>query len=320
MIGFSMTREGGIEGYKYSFSFTLADLVNPTIWLEALTQDFWSLGSGTMLCVTMAKFAHKDEDIVVNSNVQAFGDCSFAMLATLSVLPCIFSFAGSTEEAVALAQSGNNGLTFVGLCNLFESVAGGRILGTLFFACLVFAAFSSVCVAGTVFAGPLIDCGIKRSKAVAIVLAGHLIIALPCFLNQDILSNQDTVWGFGIFIGGTFSGLFAMKYGAKKIRRMINAVSDKQLGKAFEYMVGLLAPIACIIIMVTWLIQSIGWDPEWYNPFRTSSTMTLLIQWGIALIICLALNKTINRKTQGVFYDPSSEEFPEVPDQIMEQV
>ncbi len=320
MIGFSMTREGGIEGYKYSFSFTLADLVNPTIWLEALTQDFWSLGSGTMLCVTMAKFAHKEEDIVVNSNVQAFGDSSFAMLATLSVLPCIFSFAGSTEEAVALAKSGNNGLTFVGLCNLFESVAGGRILGTLFFACLVFAAFSSVCVAGTVFAGPLIDCGIKRSKAVAIVLAGHLIIALPCFLNQDVLSNQDTVWGFGIFIGGTFSGLFAMKYGAKKIRRMINAVSDKQLGKAFEYMVGLLAPIACIIIMVTWLIQSIGWDPEWYNPFRTSSTMTLLIQWGIALIICLALNKTINRKTQGVFYDPDSEEFPEIPDQIMEQV
>ena len=32
------------------------------------------------------------------------------------------------------------------------------------------------------------------------------------------------------------------------------------------------------------------------------------------------LDKTINRKTQGVFYDPSSEEFPEVPDQIMEQV
>lgn len=320
MIVFAATREGGIEGYKYSFSFTAKDLVNPTIWLEAITQDFWSLGSGTMLCVTMAKFARRDEDIVVNSNVQAFGDSSFAMLATLAVLPCIFSFAGSTEEAVALAKSGNNGLTFVGLCNLFESVAGGRILGALFFAALVFAAFSSVCVAGTVFAGPLIDCGMKRGKAVALVLAGHLVIALPCFLNQDILTNQDSTWGFGIFIGGTFSGLFAMKYGAKKIRQMVNSVSDKQLGKAFVYLVGLLAPIGCIIIMAAYLIQSIGWDPEWYNPFRTSSTMTMLVQWGIALIISLALNKIINKKTIGKYYDPDKNEFPDIPDQLMEQV
>ena len=283
MIIFAATREGGIEGYKYSFSFTAKDLVNPTIWLEAITQDFWSLGSGTMLCVTMAKFARRDEDIVVNSNVQAFGDSSFAMLATLAVLR-------------------------------------GRILGALFFAALVFAAFSSVCVAGTVFAGPLIDCGMKRGKAVALVLAGHLVIALPCFLNQDILTNQDSTWGFGIFIGGTFSGLFAMKYGAKKIRQMVNSVSDKQLGKAFVYLVGLLAPIGCIIIMGAYLIQSIGWDPEWYNPFRTSSTMTMLVQWGIALIVSLALNKTINRKTIGKYYNPDKNEFPDIPDQLMEQV
>lgn len=320
MIGFAATREGGVEGYKYSFSFEAADLVNPKIWLEALTQDFWSFGAGTMFCVTMAKFARKDEDIVINSKVQAFGDTSFAMLATLAILPCIFSFMGSTEEAVALAQSGNNGLTFVGLCNLFESVAGGRILGALFFACLVFAAFSSVCVAGTVFAGPLIDCGIKRGKAVALVLAGHFILAVPCFLNQDILSNQDTVWGYGIFIGGIFSGIFAMKFGAKKIRRMINAVSDRKLGKVFEYLVGLVAPVVCIVILAAWLIQAVSWDPEWYNPFKTSSLMTMLIQWGIALIIAVTLNKTINKKTKGVYYDPKKEEFPEIPDQVMEQV
>ena len=320
MIGFAATRPGGVEGFKYSFSFSPSDLINPTIWLQAITQDFWSLGSGTMLCVTLSKFMKKDEDIVVNGNIQAFGDSSFALLATLAVLPCIFSFASSTEDAVALAESGNNGLTFVGLCNLFESVPGGRIIGALFFLCLVFAAFSSVCVAGSNFAGPLIDCGIKRGKAMAIVLGGHLLISLPCFLNQDILTNQDTTWGFGIFIGGTFSGLFAMKFGVKKIRRLINSVSEKKLGKSFEILAGLVAPIACIVIMVTWLIQSIGWDPEWYNPFRTSSTMTMVIQWAIAMALCLAFNKTINKKTKGVFYDPNSEEFPEVPDQVMEQV
>ena len=89
MIGFAATREGGVEGLKYSYSFTAGELVDPNIWLQAITQDFWSLGSGTMLCVTMAKFARKDEDIVVNTKIQGFGDASFAQLATLAVLPCI---------------------------------------------------------------------------------------------------------------------------------------------------------------------------------------------------------------------------------------
>ena len=48
--------------------------------------------------------------------------------------------------------------------------------------------------------------------------------------------------------------------------------------------------------------------------------MTMLIQWAIALAISFGLNKVINKKTIGVYYDPNSDEFPEVPDQIMEQV
>jgi len=319
MIGFATTREGGSEGLKYAYSFKLSDLVDANIWLQAITQDFWSLGSGTMLCVTMAKFARKDEDIVVNTKIQAFSDAGFSQLATLAVLPCIFSFAASPAAAVELAKSGNNGLTFVGLCNLFENVGGGRILGTLFFLCLTFAAFSSVCVASTVFAGPLIDCGMKRTKAIAVVLIGQLLFAIPCFISQDYLSNQDTVWGFGIFIGGTFSGYFAFKYGAKKIVSMINSVSDRKLSKPIVYMLTI-SPFVTAFILIVWLVQSIGWDSQWYNPFRPSSFMTLILQWAVVLTIALLINKKVNKKTIGVFYDKNSDEFPEVPDEVMNQM
>ena len=135
---YSMTQPGAVEGLKYSFGFEFSELLNANIWIQAITQDFWSLGSGTMLCVTLSKYSAKKEDIVVNTNVQGFGDISFAMLGTLVVLPCIFTFAGSTEEALELAQSGNNGVTFVGLTNLFETLPMGRVIGTLFFLSLAF--------------------------------------------------------------------------------------------------------------------------------------------------------------------------------------
>lgn len=194
LVAYAVTRTGSVEGLKYSFAFQLSDLWDPNIWLEAITQDFWSLGSGTMLVLSISKYASKKEDIVVNGKVQAFGDMTFALLGTLIVLPCIFAFTGSTEEAVTLARSGNNGLTFVGLTNMFESLAGaGRVLGTLFFLALSFAAFSSIIAATTCFSGVFTDMGMSRKKAAALAVFGQVALGLPSFLSQDILTNQDTV-------------------------------------------------------------------------------------------------------------------------------
>lgn len=60
---------------------------------------------------------------------------------------------------------------------------------------------------------------------------------------------------------------------------MVNAVSDRNLSKSFVYLAGALCPIVCVVILVVWLVQAVSWDPEWYNPFRESSFMTLVLQW-----------------------------------------
>lgn len=318
---YSLTQDGAVEGLKYSFGFKLSELADANIWIEAITQDFWSLGSGTMLCVTLSKYASKNEDIVVNTNVQGFGDISFAMLGTLVVLPCIFTFANSTEEAVALAQSGNNGLTFVGLTNLFETLPMGRLIGFLFFLSLAFAAFTSIIAVTTVFAGPFIDMGWNRKKCIAGAIFFQCLLGLPCFMNQDILTNQDTTWGFGIFIGGMFSGILAMKFGSRKMReKFINPVSDRKLSRFFDIKAGYIAPIASGVVLVVWLIDAIGWDEQWWNPFSVSSVGTLLFQWAIGFVVSFFFAKKFNKDTIGVYYDLKKEEFPEIPDRLLEEV
>lgn len=322
LIAYALTRQGAVEGLRYSFDFHPRDLLSPRIWLEAITQDFWSLGAGTMIVLSISKYASKNEDIVVNGKVQAFGDMTFALLGTLIVLPCIFAFTGSTEEAVALARSGNNGLTFVGLTNMFESLAGtGKILGTLFFLALSFAAFSSIIAATTCFSGTFTDMGMNRKKAVALAVFGQVAVGLPSFLSQDVLTNQDTVWGFGIFIGGMFSAFLACKFGAKKMReKYINPVSNRKLTWFFDICVGIIAPIATALVMLLWIIQAIGWDEHWWNPFAVSSLATMLVQWGVGFVIVFACNKKINEKTKGVYFDEKVEGFADLPEALMKEI
>lgn len=319
LVFYAVTRGGASAGLKYAFNFGIEDITNSTIWIEGMTQVFWSLGPGMMVAISIAKFAPKNEDIVVNTRAQGFGDMTFALLGTLIVLPCIFAFTGSQEEAVELCRTGNNGLTFVGLTSLFEDIPGGALIGTFFFLALAFAAFSSVIVATTCYSGIFTDCGMSRKKASAIVIGGHCLFGLPSILSQDILSNQDTVWGFGVFIGAMMSLFLGIRFGAKKIReKFINPVSDKKMGKSFDILVNVVAPVATVAVFVKWIIDSIGWDEQWWNPISVSSLGTMVVQWTLALVISLGVNKMVNKKTRGSYV--LEEGFDDVPAELMKDV
>lgn len=319
LVIYAVTRPGAAAGLKYAFSFAPSDLANSTIWIEGITQVFWSLGPGLMVAMSIHKFTHKDEDIVVNMKAQGFGDMTFAILGTLMVIPCIFIFTGSEAEAVALCKTGNNGLTFVGLTNLFETIPGGFIVAALFFISLSFAAFSSVIAVTPCFTGVFTDCGMSRKKANLIVVLGYGIFGLPSIISQDIFSNQDGTWGFGVFIGAMLSIFLGLKFGPTKIReKFVNPVSDKKLSKVFDISIKFIAPIVTVIVFAKWIIDSIGWDPQWWNPISVSSLGTMVVQWAIAFAIGLFVNNKLNEKIIGNYV--LEEGFSDVPEQLMKEV
>ncbi|MCD8139559.1 MAG: hypothetical protein LUE17_07255 [Planctomycetaceae bacterium] len=118
-----------------------------------------------------------------------------------------------------------------------------------------------------------------------------------------------------------FSGILAFKFGANRMRtKYINPVSNRKLSWTFDICAGSIAPVATAIVLVLWIIQAIGWDEHWWNPFAISSLGTMLMQWAIGFALVLYYNKTINEKTKGVYFDPNAEGFPEVPDALMKEV
>lgn len=201
---------------------------------------------------------------------------------------------------------------------MFEVMPGGRVIGTIFFLCLTFAAFSSAALMATCFSNALIDIGFTRKKAVISVVIGLSLFGIPSVLNQDYLTNQDNTWGYGLVFGTAFLGFLAHKYGEKKMRtQLIDPVSDIKASKTFDFLAGKLAPIVIMIVIIAWCVQAVGWNDQWWDPFAVSGLGTMVYQWAIVFILSIGLNKKINQNIKHKYFN--GEEFGDIPDEILNE-
>jgi NSS family neurotransmitter:Na+ symporter len=144
----------------------------------------------------------------------------------------------------------------------------------------------------------LIDFGLKRKNAIVVVSVLGFLLGLPSALSLDFLVNQDWVWGVGLILSGAFISFSIIRYGIDNFRKeKINGFgSDVKIGRWFNYVIGLLIPIQVVVLIVWWLVSSVGWDPQWWNPFRSENFGTVIFQWIIILTLFILINKYLVKK------------------------
>jgi len=107
------------------------------------------------------------------------------------------------------------------------------------------------------------------------------------------LSNQDFVWGVALMISGAMIAAMIIKQGVNDIRSEINSVTgDRKLGKWWIYVITWFIPVAAVLLLIWWLVQSFV-PGEWYNPFRQFSFMSCIFQWSIVLLLLIIFNRRI---------------------------
>ncbi len=131
------TLPGSEDGYKYIFTLDPKGLLNIEVWVYAFGQAFFSLSVAGNGSVIYGSYLPKDEDIPFSARNVAIFDTIAAVLAMLVILPAM------GVGNVAPDKPGP-GLMFVYLPNVFNGMAGGRIVGMIFFICVFFAGISSI--------------------------------------------------------------------------------------------------------------------------------------------------------------------------------
>ncbi len=303
----AVTLPGAFEGIKYLFTPEWNQLKHPRIWLAALTQNAWDTGAGWGLFLTYAAYMQVKHGSVKNAFITGIGNNIVSIVAAVMIFGTIFSVLQSgmgmnnaqVLEIMKTSGPASTGLTFIWMPQLFAKMPMGSILAILFFLGLSFAGLSSIIAMFELSTRVFVDMGMKRKKAILLVIAVVYLLGIPSAKNLNLLSNQDYVWGIALMISGAFIAFAIIKYGISLIIDDLNSVKgDWKLGKWWSVEIRYVIPIGAAILLIWWLFQSatVFAPQQWYNPLNAFSVMTCILQWIVVLAMLLFFNRSIARK------------------------
>lgn len=181
----SLTLSGAKEGVKFYLFPDFSKLSGRNFMdavFDAMGQAFFTLSIGMGSIAIFGSYIDKKRTLTGEALRVTLLDTGVALMAGLIIFPACFTFGVKPD-------SGPN-LIFITLPNVFISIPGGRIWGTLFFVFLLFAALSTViAVFENILAWWMDGKGWSRKKAVLVNCLLILLLSLPCVLGFNVLSS-----------------------------------------------------------------------------------------------------------------------------------
>jgi NSS family neurotransmitter:Na+ symporter len=306
----AVTLPGAGSGISYLFTVDWAQLKDPRIWLEALTQNAWDTGAGWGLFLTYAIYIRRRYGVIKNAFTTAIGNNMVSLLAAIMVFSTVFSILGNEMsmskpeilEVMKTSGPAATGLTFIWMPQLFAKMPLGKPLAALFFLGLTFAGFSSLISMLELPVRNLINLGLKRTTAIGWIVTVCFVMGIPSARNLDIMGNQDFVWGVALMLSGVFVALAAVKYGLSRIIKEVSSESqdDWAFPRWWSSVVNYIVPALGAILLFWWMYQSatVYAPDDWYDPTSLYSVATCVVQWAIALAAFYMLNHWMNHRLE----------------------
>jgi NSS family neurotransmitter:Na+ symporter len=132
----------GLEGFRIYVIPSFTGLTVKkffSVLVDAMGQLFFSLSVAMGIMIAYGSYVRDDANLVRSINQIEIFDTLVAFLAGVMIIPAVYTFMG-TEGMDASGP----GLMFVSLPKVFESMGwSGRVIGSMFFAMVLFAALTS---------------------------------------------------------------------------------------------------------------------------------------------------------------------------------
>lgn len=189
---------GSEEGYRFYLAPSMADLLDPTTFVEAAGQAFFSLSLGMGAMLTFASYLSPRQNLPREATSIAFSDFGVAFTAGLVVFPVIAALGLQSQVSESTV-----GALFIALPGAFvEMGAVGRVVGVAFFFALAVGAITSgVSLLEVVTASLIDELGITRRTAATGAGALIALVGLIPALSLDALGVIDSVTEWFLAVG-----------------------------------------------------------------------------------------------------------------------
>ena len=298
----SLVLPGSGEGLKFYLIPTLDGIREHglgTVLFAAMAQAFFTLSIGIGSMQIFGSYMKKERRILGESVSIICVDTFVALMAGIIIIPACFAF--------GIEPGAGPSLLFITLPNVFNSMAGGRIWGTLFF---IFMSFAAITTVTAVFENILMFCiekfGWSRKKAVAINIVLMIVLSLPAVLGFNVLSGiqlmgpgttimdvEDFLVSYNLLPLGSL--VFVMFCVRKNGWGWDNFIKEVNTGEGWKFPTGgwikfYMSVILPIVIAIIYL--------KGYFDFFKPQGMALTARWMVVAVILLIVVFGI------VFYKP----------------
>lgn len=236
---YSCCLDGSAEGLKFYLlpsweRFTEAGIIN--VIVAAMNQSFFTLSLGIGAMAIFGSYLGKDRTLLGEAVNVGVLDTFVAFTAGLIIFPAC--------SAYGVEAGSGPSLVFVTLPNIFNNLPGGRILGSLFFIFMSFAALSTVFAVFENIVSCLRDIlGWGRKKTCLVTGISLGFLSMPCVLGMNVLSHVK-IMGLDIMSTEDFlvnnillplgSLIFVLFCVSKKGWGWKNFVSEANTGKGLQ--------------------------------------------------------------------------------------
>jgi len=264
---YSITIPGALEGVKYYIFPDFSKFSVITV-LAAMGQLFYSMSLAMGIMITYGSYMKKDVNLESSVKQIEVFDTGIAFLAGLMIIPAVFAFSGGSAENLNQGPS----LMFVTLPKVFESMAGGTLIGIAFFVLVLFAALtSSISLMETVVSIVCDKFKLNRKISCLVVLIGAILVGLPSTLGYSIWSEVKIIGmqllDFFDFISNSvlmpivafFTCIFVgYVIKPKTIIEEVELTARFKRKDLFTVVIKYIAPICIVLILISSVLNAFG--------------------------------------------------------------
>ncbi len=252
-------------GLNFLWEPQFDSLANPSVWLAAAGQIFFTLsvGMGTIHCY--AAYVKSRDDIALNSMAAGWtNEFVEVALGSMIVIPIAAGYLGLDW----VRENASFGMAFQTMPFLFQNWGPilATVAGVLWFGLLFFAGITSSLAMGTPWMGFMQDeFNISRQKSAWSFGGIVLLLGLPTvfFYNHGVFNEYDYWAGTVSLVVFALaeSIIFAWVYGIDKGWKEINEGADMKVPHIYKYIIKYVTPVFLLCVFLGSMFTPVG--NEW---------------------------------------------------------
>ena len=282
--------DGAAEGLNAFFTPKWDALRNPTVWVAAYGQIFFSLSVGFGIMLTYSSYLKPRTNLTGTGLVTAFANSSFEVLAGIGVFAALGYMATQQNVPVSEVATSGIGLAFIAFPTIINQMPLGAVFGVFFFASLTIAGFTSLFSLLEVVVSAVKDkLDLPRKTTAVSVGVVMALISLALFSTTSSLATLDIMDKFTNNIGIVAIALIAIIVIDWILRRTnefalhLNAVSSFQVGTLWRICV---VNLTTIVLGYTLMQELFTLVSKPYGGY--TSTQVTIFGWVVLGIIVAA--------------------------------